>query len=482
MRERWFSLSGGEARVADANFAQYLAETLSTLTLEGTLPAALERVAARFATLILGEGDATAIAAEVDVLRQQLIQARAADRIWQAARAMVSEGTNPIWARHHYGELRAFGIEQVPECAVVTFAQTRKPDLDSLEDVLCRDAFQRACVALGRRHGNIVCGQVGSQGVVFLVAQTGSARRVKSKLGDLADEAAALARRFGFRLHAGIGEVEGTAPLSARYRTAVAAAESALSRGERVVYGEPRAQRSAERLRVLRRELGAAVRDRPRLLSARFERYAEAALGHAGYRFESARAELAAGLERLAEPLLASGFLDQRAFGDLWSSVERETEGVATVKDLMLAYRRAVEAIETVVQNPTSSRRDRSVRQAQRFVREHLGDPLTIHQVARAAGFSSDHLWRVFKKREGVSLARYLRAQRLSRAKQMLKDSHLSIEQVQKLCGFRSRTTFHRVFKKTLGVTPLEYREASGLRSARIDVGSTSHKIDSGNY
>jgi len=114
--------------------------------------------------------------------------------------------------------------------------------------------------------------------------------------------------------------------LAARYRAALWAAEKALTRGLPMVYGEPRPERSANRLRKLRSELSDNVAERPNLLSPRFDKYVEAVLSHCGYRVQDARAHLQAGLERLAEPLLASGALDEKSFEALYAAMERAAE------------------------------------------------------------------------------------------------------------------------------------------------------------
>ncbi|HEV8244495.1 MAG TPA: AraC family transcriptional regulator, partial [Polyangiaceae bacterium] len=60
------------------------------------------------------------------------------------------------------------------------------------------------------------------------------------------------------------------------------------------------------------------------------------------------------------------------------------------------------------------------------------------------------------------TFARYLHELRLARAKQLLKGTSLSVEQVQKLVGFQTRTNFHRAFRKGVRMTPIEYRERWG--------------------
>jgi AraC-like DNA-binding protein len=378
--------------------------------------------------------------------------------MWEAARVMVDERTSPTWAIDEFGQMRRLGIDRFPEHAVVCLFSGRREEPDPLDDALRRDALQRACALLAQRQGNVVCGQVGDHGVVFLVHDSRKRAQTRAALRDLHTRAAALARRFGLALHAGIAQANEPAPLSALYSAALSAAEKALSERRAVADGQPQKERSGERLRGLRRELGASIGDRPKLLLPRFDRYIEEVLAHSGYRLELTSSHLESGLERLCEPLLAGGFLDQKTFDDLWASAQRAAKDARTVMELLASYRRLVSDVEKAIQSPTAARQDRSTLRAQSFIREHLSEPLTLSQVARAAGFAPDYFWRLFKRSEGVTFVRYLEALRLTRAKEMLEKTALSVEQVQKLCGFRSRTGFHRVFKKAVGATPVEYR------------------------
>jgi transcriptional regulator GlxA family with amidase domain len=165
-----------------------------------------------------------------------------------------------------------------------------------------------------------------------------------------------------------------------------------------------------------------------------------------------------AGLERLAEPLVFGGFIDRRALSDLCSSVERAADSARTVSELVRSCQQIVADLERAVLSPTTARRKRGVRRAIAFVREHLAEPLRLEGVARAAGFAPDHFSKLFKETEGQTFEQYLFGQRLARAKQLLASTSLTVEQVQRLSGFATRTHFHRAFRKSVGTTPALFR------------------------
>ena len=75
------------------------------------------------------------------------------------------------------------------------------------------------------------------------------------------------------------------------------------------------------------------------------------------------------------------------------------------------------------------------------------------------AGFAPGYFSKLFKRDEGVTFERYLRALRVERARQMLYATRLSVERVRQLAGFRTRSYFNRVFRQSFGTTPIAYRE-----------------------
>jgi AraC-like DNA-binding protein len=461
--ERWHELTGSQGHLGDPVFSRYLAATLSTLTLEGPLLDAFERMMTCYAGVVGVQGSPEVLAAEAAAMRQKLQTTRLPERMWDAARRLVDERTARPAAPLDHGEMAALGLERAPQHVVVGLLAGRRNDSAPIDDVIRRFAFQRAAARLARRQGGVVCGQVGDHGVALLVDARGPASRTREKLMDMAARAAATARRFGLTLHAGISQATEPAALPGRYRGALWAAEKALSAGRGVVYGDPRPERSAKALRELRADFGKSVGEPSALLSPRFDRYVEAVLAHTGHRLEPTRAQLEVGLERIVEPLLAAGLLDPKSFDGLFAALEQQSEDARTVMDLLTAYRQVVSEVEVALRSPTVARQDRGTRRAVEFIRDHLGESLTRGQVARVAGFASDYFARIFRREEGTSLGRYTQRLRIDRAKQLLSGTAMGVEQVRKLSGFRTRTHFHRVFKKAVGVTPTKFRERSQI-------------------
>jgi AraC-like DNA-binding protein len=458
VQARWRWLTGTQARAGDPELAHYLAMTLATPTFEGPLLEAFRRFASTFCGLLAARTDADTLKARTTALRQKLSAVRRVERTWETAAELVDERTSRAWTSiHRLEHLRFAGAKQMPSHAVVGLLSGREDEPDAIDAILRRDALQRACVDLARKIGGAICGRVGEHGVALLVDDASKGPRVRTKLLDIADRARSLARRFGFALHVGLSAHDDDAPLPARYQAALSAAEKALSAGQPIAFGGQRSTHAVSPLGELRRELANVVRETPSMLSAHFDRYIETIAVHCGYGLEPTRAHVEAGFDQILDALGTTGALDDRGLTDLQGTLERAARA-ETVRDLLLAYRRAVSDVEHAVLHPKEARQERSVRRATEFIREHLGDPLTLPRVARAAGFAPSYFSKLFARSEKTTFQRYVRKLRVERAKQMLETTTLGVERIGQLSGFRTRTSFHTAFRAVLRMTPAQYR------------------------
>jgi AraC family transcriptional regulator len=92
------------------------------------------------------------------------------------------------------------------------------------------------------------------------------------------------------------------------------------------------------------------------------------------------------------------------------------------------------------------------------FIAAHLGDELTIEQLASVACLSQFHFARAFRLATGLSPHRYVSQQRLERAKALLARSDCSFVEIAFASSFSSQASFNRAFRAATGVTPSEYR------------------------
>ena len=93
------------------------------------------------------------------------------------------------------------------------------------------------------------------------------------------------------------------------------------------------------------------------------------------------------------------------------------------------------------------------------YLREHLSDPITNEDVARALNFHSYYLNRIVRQQTGQSLHQHLLSSRLNYAQRLLLNTDLSVEAVALLSGFQNAAHFSARFHRWFGVPPSVVRK-----------------------
>ncbi len=102
----------------------------------------------------------------------------------------------------------------------------------------------------------------------------------------------------------------------------------------------------------------------------------------------------------------------------------------------------------------------RHLLRAQDFATAHHHEPITVSDMADAAGLSRSHFTRAFTATFGVTPAAFLQTRRLERAASLLRRTDHSVARVCAEVGFTSVGSFTTAFGRAFGLTPTAYRAA----------------------
>ncbi len=92
------------------------------------------------------------------------------------------------------------------------------------------------------------------------------------------------------------------------------------------------------------------------------------------------------------------------------------------------------------------------------FVINNLETDFTIETIAEELHFSAHYLRHLFKKKTGISIVDFKNAQRIKKAKFLLRSENCKITDIASSCGFDSHSYFTEVFIKTTGISPSSYK------------------------
>ncbi|MEM6587971.1 MAG: AraC family transcriptional regulator [Pseudomonadota bacterium] len=93
-------------------------------------------------------------------------------------------------------------------------------------------------------------------------------------------------------------------------------------------------------------------------------------------------------------------------------------------------------------------------------IRDNLDRTITVDNLARDVGMSSSHFSRLFKLTLGQTPMQYVLAYRIEQAVDMMKDKTRPLGDIALACGFADQAHFSRSFKQVTGQTPRAFRNA----------------------
>ena len=124
---------------------------------------------------------------------------------------------------------------------------------------------------------------------------------------------------------------------------------------------------------------------------------------------------------------------------------------------------RLCELINTAIENVRSMQKTDSIVHSQKdvikdYIDRNYKKDISAKDVAGILGYSDVYFSKVFKQLFDDNFINYLTKIRIDRAKVLLKDVSFNIKEVGKSVGYADSNYFTKVFKRSIGMSPSEYR------------------------
>lgn len=97
------------------------------------------------------------------------------------------------------------------------------------------------------------------------------------------------------------------------------------------------------------------------------------------------------------------------------------------------------------------------IRQMERYILDHLLEPITVREIAESVGRHPNYCGMVFRREKGCGLQEYIHRLRLEHAVNLMREGDLTIGEIALQSGYHDIYYFSRVFKNIKGVSPSAY-------------------------
>ena len=94
-----------------------------------------------------------------------------------------------------------------------------------------------------------------------------------------------------------------------------------------------------------------------------------------------------------------------------------------------------------------------------KYISENYAKSINLEQIAELVNLSPVYLSITFKKEMGMNFIDYIINYRIDVAKKLLKDIQYNVSQVSEMIGYSDPKYFSKLFKKRVGINPIEYRK-----------------------
>jgi len=106
----------------------------------------------------------------------------------------------------------------------------------------------------------------------------------------------------------------------------------------------------------------------------------------------------------------------------------------------------------------SSEKNNRLMKEAASYLHVHFPENVSLAGTAEHINANPSYLSRLFRQTTGMTFREYLNMIRIEEAKRLLSATDYPVSEIAIACGFSDQSHFARVFKKSTGLTPKNYR------------------------
>ncbi|WP_158602386.1 AraC family transcriptional regulator [Cohnella endophytica] len=137
-----------------------------------------------------------------------------------------------------------------------------------------------------------------------------------------------------------------------------------------------------------------------------------------------------------------------------------------TLEQLIAYYDDFFDETKTKLQEKRSGKQEDLIRKINDLIERNYHDPnLSLNWIADELAMSTFYVSRVYRQQTLSAIVDVINGTRMEKSKALLLQTDLSVVEITERTGYTNSSYFHRMFKKTFGVTPAEFRKTNANRA-----------------
>lgn len=129
-------------------------------------------------------------------------------------------------------------------------------------------------------------------------------------------------------------------------------------------------------------------------------------------------------------------------------------------EEAMVFFRRLSDAIFGLEEENHTEAGHKLIFEIQEYISENISEDISLTGLSRRFHFNPSYLSRLYKNLTGENLIMYMTRIKIEKAKELLADGNLKINEITERLGFKTPSYFTNFFKKSTGTTPQKYRDS----------------------
>lgn len=144
---------------------------------------------------------------------------------------------------------------------------------------------------------------------------------------------------------------------------------------------------------------------------------------------------------------------------EIWEAYQHQLNIIDNVYELKEVFHRYLVNAVAIMKKNAAYTCTPEMRKILKYIQDHIQEEISLETIAAYVNMNSSYFSRYFKSKTGGNFVDFLTGIRIEKAKELLMETDLSIEEISIQVGHVNKAYFTKVFKKVTGFNPGEFRK-----------------------